>query len=143
LVVYGPNLNLLGEREPEVYGTGTLEDISGALAALARAEGVDVEFFQSNSEGAIIDRLQASRRTHQAVVLNPGALAHYSYALRDAIAAIALPVVEVHMSNVAAREPFRATSVLSSVSRGVIYGFGADSFLLGLRAAITLAKGRQ
>ncbi len=140
LVVYGPNLNLLGEREPEVYGTDTLEDVSGALSALARSEGIDVEFFQSSSEGAIIDRLHASRHTHDAVVLNPGALAHYSYALRDGIAAIAIPVVEVHMSNVAAREPFRAASVISPVCRGVIYGFGVESFLLGLRAAMALTK---
>jgi len=142
LVVYGPNLNLLGEREPAVYGTATLEDVTGAVTALARVEGADVEFFQSNSEGAIIDRLHAAAHTHQAVVLNAGALSHYSYALRDAVAAIAIPVVEVHMSNVAARESFRATSVISPVCRGVIYGFGVDSFLLGLRAAIALAKPR-
>lgn len=142
LVVFGPNLNLLGEREPAVYGTDTLESIQGALAALARTEGADVEFFQSNSEGAIVDRLHAVRRSHDAVVLNPGALAHYSYALRDAIAAINIPVVEVHMSNVAAREPFRAASVISPVCRGVIYGFGVQSFLLGLKAACALVKGK-
>lgn len=140
LVVFGPNLNLLGEREPALYGTDTLEDVMAVMAATARDEGVDADFFQSNSEGAIIDRLHEARRTHQAVVLNPGALAHYSYALRDAIAAVAIPVVEVHMSNVAAREPFRAVSVISPVCRGVIYGFGTKSFLLGLRAAAALTK---
>jgi len=140
LVVFGPNLNLLGEREPAVYGTGTLEDIMGAAAALGRTEGVEVDFFQSNSEGAIIDRLHEARHTHHAVVLNPGALAHYSYALRDAIAGIAIPVVEVHMTNVTARESFRAVSVTSPVCRGVIFGLGADSFLLGLRAAVALTK---
>jgi 3-dehydroquinate dehydratase-2 len=142
LVVYGPNLNLLGEREPGTYGTATLEDISGAITALARTEGADVEFFQSNSEGEIIDRLHAARHSHQAVVLNAGALSHYSYAVRDAVAAIAIPVIEVHMSNVAAREPFRTTSVIAPVCRGTIYGFGVESFLLGLRAAITLVKKR-
>ncbi|MGH2347843.1 MAG: type II 3-dehydroquinate dehydratase [bacterium] len=140
LVVYGPNLKALGAREPAVYGPTTLEDITSAVTALAQTEGGDVEFFQSNSEGEIIDRLHAAAHTHQAVVLNAGALSHYSYALRDAVAAIAIPVVEVHMSNVAAREPFRATSVISPVCRGVIYGFGVDSFLLGLRAAIHLVK---
>lgn len=142
LVVFGPNLNLLGEREPAVYGTGTIEDVMAAMTAAARGDGVDVDFFQSNSEGAIIDRLHEARRTHQAVVLNPGALAHYSYALRDAIAAIAIPVVEVHMSNLAAREPFRAVSVLSPVCRGVIYGFGVESYVLGLRAAVAVATPR-
>ncbi len=138
LVVYGPNLNLLGEREPEIYGRETLDEISARLRALASQESVEIEFFQSNSEGAIIDRLQAARRTVDAVVLNAGALSHYSYALRDVIAAISLPVVEVHMSNVAAREPFRAVSVISPVCRGVIYGFGTHSFILGLKAAIHL-----
>jgi 3-dehydroquinate dehydratase-2 len=139
-VVYGPNLNLLGEREPEVYGHETMEDISARLRAAAAADGVALEFFQSNSEGAIIDRLQAARREADAVVLNAGALSHYSLALRDTIAAIRIPVVEVHMTNVAAREPFRHTSVLAPVCAGVVHGFGANSFLLGLRAAIDLVR---
>lgn len=142
LVVYGPNLNLLGEREPHIYGHDTMETINGRLSDLARAEGVDVEFFQSNTEGAIIDRLQQSRRNVDAVVLNAGALSHYSYALRDAIAAIAIPVIEVHMTNVVARGEFRTNLVLAPACKGVIYGFGVNSFLLGLRAAIDLAKER-
>lgn len=144
LVVYGPNLNLLGEREPEVYGRETLDEITTRLRALASQEGVEVEFFHSNSEGAIIDRLQASRQSADAVVLNAGALSHYGYALRDAIAAIPLPVIEVHMTNVLARGEFRSTLALAPVCKGVIYGFGVNSFLLGLRAAIDLiGSGRR
>lgn len=140
LVVYGPNLNLLGEREPHVYGTDTVETINGKLADLAAREGVDVEFFQSNSEGAIIDRLHAARKTCGAVVLNAAALSHYSYALRDAVAAIQIPVIEVHLTNVVARGEFRANLVIAPACKGVIYGLGVNSFLLGLRAAIDLVK---
>jgi 3-dehydroquinate dehydratase-2 len=140
LVVFGPNLNLLGEREPDIYGHETMADISARLREAAQREGVSLEVFQSNSEGAIIDRLQGARLEADAVVLNAGALAHYSYALRDAIVAIHLPVVEVHMTNIAAREPFRRASVLAPVCAGVVHGFGGNSFLLGLRAAIDLIK---
>jgi len=142
LVVYGPNLNLLGEREPQIYGRDTMQDITTTLAALAGREGVEVEFFQSNSDGAIIDRLQAARKTCDAVVLNAGALSHYSYALRDTIAAIQIPVVEVHMTNVVARGEFRSTLVLAPACKGVIYGFGVNSFVLGLRAAVDLIRNR-
>ena len=141
LVVYGPNLNLLGEREPQVYGRDTMEDINARLRELAAREDVEVEVFQSNSEGAIIDRLQSSRKTVQAVVLNAGALSHYSYALRDAVAAIRIPVIEVHMTNVLARGEFRATLALAPACKGMIFGFGANSFVLGLRAAIDLIRG--
>ncbi|HVH30177.1 MAG TPA: type II 3-dehydroquinate dehydratase [bacterium] len=140
LVVYGPNLNLLGEREPQVYGRATMQEINAQLTALAAGEGVEVEFFQSNSEGAIIDRLQAARKTVDAVVLNAAALSHYSYALRDAILAIQIPVVEVHLTNVLARGEFRTNLVLAPACRGLIFGFGVHSFLLGLRAAIALVK---
>jgi 3-dehydroquinate dehydratase-2 len=140
LVVYGPNLNLLGEREPDVYGRETLEQLNARLRAAAAAHDLEVEFFQSNSEGAIIDRLHAARGVVQAVVLNPGALAHSSYALRDAIAAIGVPVVEVHMTNIHAREPFRRRSVLAPVCAGVVLGFGAESFVLGLQAAVGLIR---
>ncbi len=140
LVVFGPNLNLLGEREPEIYGRETMAEISARLRDAAEREGASVEVFQSNNEGAIIDRLQAARHEADAVVLNAGALSHYSLALRDAIAAIRIPVVEVHMSNIDAREPFRRTSVLAPACAGVVHGFGANSFLLGLRAAIDLIR---
>lgn len=141
LVVYGPNLNLLGEREPQIYGRDTMEEINSRLRALASREDVEVEFFQSNSEGAIIDRLQAARKTVDAIVLNAGALSHYSYALRDAIAAIKIPVIEVHMTNVLARGEFRSTLTLAPACKGIVFGFGANSFVLGLRAAIDLLHG--
>jgi 3-dehydroquinate dehydratase-2 len=143
LVVYGPNLNLLGEREPQVYGRDTMQEINAKLTTLAAGEGAEVEFFQSNSEGAIIDRLQAARQTAGAVVLNAGALSHYSYALRDTIAAIKIPVVEIHMTNVVARGEFRTNLVLAPACRGVVYGFGLHSYLLGLRAAIELARAKK
>ncbi len=138
LVLHGPNLNLLGEREPSVYGAMTLAEIDRRLQALARAEGASVDTFQSNHEGAIIDRLHASRGRYDAIVINPGALTHYSFALRDAIASISLPVIEVHLSNVHARDAFRHTSVVSPVVKGQIAGFGVHSYLLGLRAALAL-----
>lgn len=138
LVVYGPNLNLLGEREPHIYGRETMEEISAKLRTVANAEGVELEVFHSNSEGAIIDKLHAARTAAQAVVLNAGALSHYSYALRDAIGAIQIPVIEVHMTNVIARGDFRASLILAPACKGLIYGFGVESFVLGLQAAIRL-----
>ena len=132
-VVHGPNLRLLGTREPEVYGTDTLEDIESRLTALAGELGCEVEFFQSNHEGEILDFLDEVRDRADGVVINPGALTHTSVALRDALVGIGLPFVEVHLSNTAARERFRRHSYLSPVAAGVVYGFGADSYLLGLR----------
>ncbi|BDG59867.1 type II 3-dehydroquinate dehydratase [Caldinitratiruptor microaerophilus] len=134
LVLHGPNLNLLGVREPGIYGTTTLAEIDRQLAERGRELGLEVVTFQSNHEGALIDRIHAARTEVDAIILNPGALTHYSYALRDALAAVGLPAVEVHLSNIHAREPFRQHSVTAPACRGVIAGFGARSYLLALEA---------
>ncbi|MBO5218465.1 MAG: type II 3-dehydroquinate dehydratase [Clostridia bacterium] len=144
LVINGPNLNLLGEREPGYYGTDTLASINADLEKKAAELGTEIEFYQSNHEGAIIDRLHAARANANggidAIVLNVGAYTHYSYAIRDAIAAIKLPVVEVHLSNIHARDAFRETSVIAPVCVGQISGFGAYSYTLGLYAAVNAVK---
>lgn len=134
LVVHGPNLNLLGRREPHVYGTQTLADIEGRLEASAKQWGVDLETFQSNHEGALIDRVQEAMDVASGIVINPGGLTHTSVSLRDALVAVALPVVEVHLSNVYAREAFRSESLISPIAMGVITGLGADGYLFALEA---------
>ncbi len=134
LVMNGPNLNLLGEREPNIYGGDTLQSINGEIAAAAEKLGHEASFFQSNSEGALIDELHASRLSFDGVILNAGAYTHYSYAIRDAIAAIKIPVIEVHLSNVNSRDEFRKTSVIAPVCKGSIAGFGKFSYLLALSA---------
>jgi 3-dehydroquinate dehydratase II len=136
LVLHGPNLNLLGAREPGVYGTVTLADINAALELDASARGVSLRILQSNHEGALIDAIHQGREWADGILINPGAFTHYSYALRDAIAAVGLPAVEVHLSNIYAREPFRHASVIAPVCRGQISGFGAQSYLLGLAALV-------
>ena len=143
LVVIGPNLNLLGEREPEVYGAATLDEIIGDLAAYGAERGAAVEHFQSNVEGELVDALHEARGSADGIVLNPGAFSHYSIALRDAIAAIDIPVVEAHLSNVHAREDFRRTSVLAPVCLGVIAGFGAASYRLAVDALVGHLEARS
>lgn len=136
LVLHGPNLNLLGTREPAVYGTATLADIDRELGDAATSAGHDLTSFQSNAEHALIDRIHAARGDDTAFILiNPGAFTHTSIALRDALLGVAIPFIEVHLSNVHAREPFRRHSYLSDVAVGVICGLGAQGYLLALQAA--------
>ena len=137
LVIHGPNLNLLGRREPALYGQATLAEIDADLAGIARGSGHDLSSFQSNSEGALIDRVHAAAKDGVAfIVINPGALTRTSIALRDALAAVKIPFIEVHLSNVHAREAFRHHSYLADLAVGVITGFGADSYRLGVTAAL-------
>ena len=137
LVIHGPNLNLLGLREPSVYGVQTLDDINHALNELAKDLNVSLTSFQSNHEGALIDRLHCSEKEgYEGIIINPGGLTHTSIALRDAIASINLPVVEAHLSNIHAREEFRHKSLVAGVVVGQIIGFGPNSYLLALRALV-------
>jgi 3-dehydroquinate dehydratase-2 len=142
LVLHGINLNMFGKRDPKQYGTITLAEIDARLAALGRELGAAVECYQTNHEGALVDRIhQAHGEGVDAVLINAGAWTHYSHGIRDALAILVCPIVEVHMSNVHAREAFRHTSVFAEVVKGQICGFGVDSYLLGLRAAVSLAQG--
>ncbi|MBM4442219.1 MAG: type II 3-dehydroquinate dehydratase [Candidatus Rokubacteria bacterium] len=142
LVLHGPNLNLLGTREPAIYGRATLADVDALIRDHARDVGIKVDCRQSNTEGQLVDWLQgAAREGFGGVVMNPGALTHYSIALRDAVAAITVPVVEVHLSNVHGREEFRRHSVIAPVARGQVAGFGPLSYLLGLDALVVIGDG--
>lgn len=134
LVVHGPNLNLLGTREPDVYGTLTLAEINSAIMKLGAELGCDIRIEQSNSEGALVDIIQSAPGTCDGILINPAAYTHTSVAIRDAISAVALPAVEVHLSNIHSREEFRIKSFIAPVVIGQISGFGAESYLLGLRA---------
>lgn len=134
LVIHGPNLNLLGEREPGVYGNDSFDSINAEIAQKAQENGFEIEIFQTNLEGGIVDMLHEARLNCDAVILNAGAYTHYSYAIRDAISAIKIPVVEVHLSNIHAREEFRHTSVIAPVCVGQIAGFGKNSYMLAVEA---------
>ncbi len=143
LVLHGPNLNLLGTREPEVYGKMTLEEINKEIISLGKNTGIDVKCFQSNHEGELIDALQEAQKWASGVIFNPAGYTHTSVALRDAIAAICIPVVEVHLSNIDAREEFRHTSMISAVCKGKISGFGWRSYLLGFQALLGIIQPDQ
>jgi 3-dehydroquinate dehydratase-2 len=140
LVLHGPNLNLLGTREPGVYGSLTLSDINSAIAALAADLGTEVEILQSNSESALIESIHSAAASCDGILINPAAYTHTSVALRDAVAAVALPTVEVHLSNIHAREKFRTRSFIAPIAIGQVSGFGLDSYLLGLRAIFNHIK---
>jgi 3-dehydroquinate dehydratase-2 len=143
LVLHGPNLNLLGKREPGVYGIETLENINRSLEADARSLQVQLATYQSNHEGALVDAIHAALGTHQGILINPGAYTHTSVAIRDAIAAVALPTVEVHLSNVYRRESFRHHSYIAPVAIGQISGFGSESYRLGLRGLVQYLKQQE
>lgn len=133
-VLNGPNLNLLGTREPEIYGKETLRDIEEKVKDFAQGQKIECSFFQSNHEGVLIDRIHEANEKADGILINPGAFTHYSYAIRDAISSISIPVVEIHMSNIQKREEFRHTSVVSAVCLGTITGFGSYGYIMGLAA---------
>jgi len=141
LTHHGINLNMFGKRDPKQYGTVTLDEINARLSALGRELGAEIDTFQTNCEGAMCERIhQAYADGVDAVLINAGAWTHYSYGIRDALAILTCPIVEVHMSNIHAREPFRHVSVFAEIAKGQICGFGADSYLLGLRAAVSAVR---
>ena len=141
LVLHGINLNMFGKRDPAQYGTTTLAEINSSVIALGKELGAQVQTFHTNHEGAMAERIhQAHADDIQAVIINAGAWSHYSYGLRDALAILSCPIIEVHMSNIHAREAFRRVSVLAEIAKGQICGFGAESYLLGLRAAVSVIK---
>lgn len=140
LVLHGPNLNLTGFREPDIYGKKPLEDIDAEIRQAAERNNVELRILQSNHEGVLIDTIQEHRKWADAIVINPGALTHYSYALRDALVSVRLPVVEVHLSNLSAREEFRHQSVISPATVGQIAGFGAQGYTLAILALLNLQK---
>ena len=142
LVIHGPNLNLLGKREPQIYGSLSLAHINEEIEKVARKEGATVETFQSNSEGELINRIHEAMGRSDAIVINPGGYTHTSVAIRDAIIAVGIPAVEVHLSNIYKREEFRKRSMLADVVVGQVAGFGMDSYLLGLKAAIGILENK-
>jgi 3-dehydroquinate dehydratase-2 len=142
LVIHGPNLNLLGGREVDIYGKFTLQEIDAELKKIAKVEKVELETFQSNHEGEIVEKIGKAKGKFDCILINPAAYTHTSVAIRDAISAVAIPTIEVHISNIYAREDFRRTSLIAPVAVGQVSGFGMNSYKLGLKAAIDIAKRR-
>ncbi len=140
LIINGPNLNMLGTREPEIYGSETLQDIEKKCQIYGKSLGLTVDFMQSNNEGELVTTIQNSAKTHKGLLINAGAYTHTSIALMDALLALKIPVVEVHLSNIFRREPFRHESYISKAAKGVICGFGSDSYLLALQAVANILK---
>lgn len=143
MIINGPNLNLLGTREREIYGHKTLAQINQEIAQMPVLQGIDVEFFQSNHEGVLIDKIQEARGKVKVIIINPGALTHYSIAIHDALKAVAIPVIEVHLSNIYAREDFRAASLIAPIAAGSISGFGPSGYRLAVLAACELMENAQ
>jgi 3-dehydroquinate dehydratase-2 len=143
LLIHGPNLNLLGKREPTVYGTTGLEEINTKMMQIAEENGAELRIFQSNSEGALIDAIQDAANWADGIVINPGAYTHYSYAIRDALAAIQLPTIEVHLSNIHAREEFRQISIISAVALGCISGLGWRGYACAIQALVGILQDRN
>ncbi|MFA5094020.1 MAG: type II 3-dehydroquinate dehydratase [Candidatus Omnitrophota bacterium] len=143
LVIHGPNLNLLGEREPGIYGKLTLKQVDAELSRIAKTEKVGLETFQSNHEGEIVEKIGSAKGKFNCILINPAAYTHTSIAIRDAIAAVSIPTVEVHLSNIYAREEFRHTSLIAPVAAGQVSGFGLDSYRLGFKAAIEISKKKK
>lgn len=141
--IHGPNLNLLGEREPETYGSTTLDELNEMLVQRGRERGVKMRIFQSNSEGSIIDAIHEGRIWTDGILINPGALTHYSYSLRDALAAVAKPAIEVHLSDIYNRESFRKISVIKDICIDQVYGHGIESYIIGLERLITHLENRS
>lgn len=142
LILHGPNLNLLGTREPEVYGTHTLEDINNKIREFCEKQAIDLEIYQSNSEGALIDKIHQQRDQVQGMVINPGAYTHYSYAIRDGLSAVNAPTVEVHLSDIENREDFRSKSVIAPVCIEQVYGLGVESYITGIKKLINYLQKR-
>ena len=142
LLIHGPNLNLLGKREPKIYGTTSLKEINAKVMQIAEERGVELRIFQSNSEGALIEAIHDAGDWADGIVINPGAYTHYSYAIRDALAAVRLPTIEVHLSNIYAREEFRQISVVSAVALGCISGLGWRSYTLAIQALVEILQDR-
>ena len=143
LLIHGPNLNLLGKREPGVYGLKSLEEINTQVKRFAEENGAELTIFQSNSEGALVDTIQDAAQWADGIVINPGAYTHYSYAIRDALASVGLPAIEVHLSNIFAREEFRQRSLITPVAAGLISGLGWRSYLLGLQAVVEMSHDEE